>query len=98
MTDADYYQAHKDDESEWGPPEKAPSSRRPGAVLSVRVDPTVTVMLREAAAKVGVTQSEYVRRLIWNATLPPRTWSCAHLTIGNTSWAQCGHGCDMTAA
>lgn len=106
MNDAEFYQSHKDDESLWGPPEREVvlgsgvlvEPRRLDHIASIRFDPDTIALLRDAANRLGVTTSEYIRRLVWDAVRPPRTWSCAHMTIGNAAWAQCAYGCEMAAA
>jgi hypothetical protein len=62
--DATYFQEHKDDPGEWGPPEKAPSSerRRLASMISVRFSPEEAAAVRDAAASAGESLSNFVRQ------------------------------------
>lgn len=61
---ADYYQAHKDDEAEWGAPVKAPASgsRRLASMISARFAPDEAESIRHAAAAEGDSVSQFIRR------------------------------------
>lgn len=61
-SDVEYYQAHKDDEEEWGRPEKRrPESRRLASVVSVRFAPEEEVLLRREAEARGSSLSNFIR-------------------------------------
>jgi len=63
---AQYYQAHKDDEDEWGEPEQPPKSSKPkrrlASMISVRFSPQETKMIRRAAEAAGESVSQFVRK------------------------------------
>jgi uncharacterized protein (DUF1778 family) len=61
--DADYYQSHKDDPDEWGPPERAASKvrRRLASMISVRFAPDEAKVVRAAAAREGQSISNFIR-------------------------------------
>jgi len=63
-TRAQYYQAHKDDEDEWGEPEQPPASqkRRLASMISVRFSPDEVKMIRWAAKTVDESVSQFVRK------------------------------------
>ena len=64
MSDADYYQGHKDDEAEW---EDVPVRRRKAdgrrldVVVSVRFGPDDASLVRDAATAAGTNLSAYIR-------------------------------------
>ena len=62
--DATHFQEHRDDEAEWGEPERAPSSerRRLASMVSVRFSPDEAVALRQAAEAAGESLSNFVRQ------------------------------------
>jgi hypothetical protein len=62
--DPEYYQAHKDDEDEWGPGERAPARqrRRLAAMVSVRFSPEEAERVRQAARERNESLSTFVRR------------------------------------
>jgi len=62
--DAEYYQAHKDEDEEWGEPERAPSSerRRLVSMVSVRFSPEEVAAVRAAAAVQGESVSNFIRQ------------------------------------
>jgi hypothetical protein len=59
---ADYYQKNKESD-DWGDPVPSPvkSSRRLGAMISVRFSPEEVAIIRARAAKKNVSVSRYVR-------------------------------------
>jgi Family of unknown function (DUF6290) len=63
---AQYYQAHKDDEDEWGEPEQPPKSSKPkrrlASMISVRFSPEETKIVRRAAEAAGESVSQFVRK------------------------------------
>jgi hypothetical protein len=63
---AQYYQAHKDDEDEWGEPERPPASSRPkrrlASMISVRFSPNEAKAIRREAEAVGESLSQFVRK------------------------------------
>ncbi|MBI2238506.1 MAG: DUF1778 domain-containing protein [Actinobacteria bacterium] len=63
-SDAEYYQAHKDDAEEWGKPSTAKrrGSRRLETVVSVRFAPEEEEAIRRAAERRGEFLSAFVRR------------------------------------
>jgi len=63
MSDADFYQAHKDDRDEWGEPERSPSasSRRLASMISVRFTPDEAQSVRAAARDAGESVSQFIR-------------------------------------
>ena len=88
MSDADYYQAHKDDPAEWGDPQPAPKpSRRLAAMISVRFTPDEEQAIRAAAAAAGQSVSGFIRaaalhfprrsRSAWRLVQPTATASDA---------------------
>jgi hypothetical protein len=60
---ADYYQEHKDDDSEWGEPERAPASksRRLASMISARFASSEVESIREAAMAEGTSVSQFIR-------------------------------------
>src|SRR5688572_14211866 len=62
MSDADFYQEHKDDPDEW---EDAPEERRParrlGSMISARFSAAEVVTIREAAEARGQSVSSFIR-------------------------------------
>jgi Mobilization protein NikA len=62
--DARYYEAHKDDEDEWGEPERPPVSvkRRLATMISVRFSPEEAKVVREAAESAKESLSHFVRK------------------------------------
>jgi hypothetical protein len=63
MSDAQYYQRHKDDEGEWGEPVRMPASarRRLASMISVRFSAEEARWVRKAAADAGESVSNYIR-------------------------------------
>lgn len=62
-TRAQYYQTHKDDEDEWGEPERpASAKRRLASMISVRFSPDEAKMIRRAAESIDESVSQYVRK------------------------------------
>lgn len=65
MTDAEFYQAHKDDPEEWGEPEgsrgRKPARERLDSIISVRLTPDEAEALRAAAVDRGLSLSAFVR-------------------------------------
>lgn len=65
MSDADFYQEHRDDPDEWGEPED-PSERverrRLAAMVSVRLSPDESALLRAAAAARQTSLSAFIRQ------------------------------------
>lgn len=62
IDDAKYYQAHKDDEDEWGEPEQAPPARRRLSVMiSARFSPDEASTIRNAAAAADESLSQFIR-------------------------------------
>ncbi|MFE9604768.1 plasmid mobilization protein [Streptomyces hokutonensis] len=76
---AAYYEAHKDDEGEWGEPEApAQPRRRLASMISVRLAPEESQLVRDAAERAGVSVSAFIRSAALAAaagagaaTLPP---------------------------
>lgn len=66
MSDASYYQAHKDDSDEWEEPALAPTppTRRLSSMISVRLDPGEEALLRRRAQASGQTLSEFIRQTL----------------------------------
>lgn len=60
---AGYYQSHRDDEDEWGEPEKAPvsQSRRLASMISARFTPDEAEAIRDAASAEGNSVSQFIR-------------------------------------
>lgn len=60
---ADYYQTHKDDDAEWGKPERAPASksRRLASMISARFASDEVDSIREAAIAEGKSLSQFIR-------------------------------------
>ena len=73
--DATYYQQHKDDEAEWGPPAPAPArrreSRRLASMVSVRFSPEEVDRLRGRADDAGLSLSGYVRHVALDVAASP---------------------------
>jgi len=63
-SDAEYYQAHKEDDEEWGSPERTPSRarRRLAAMVSVRFSPEEVALVRQAATERHQSLSSFVRQ------------------------------------
>ncbi len=63
-SDAEYYQAHKDDPEEWGEPESVekPKNRRLAAMISVRFAPEEEETIRRAASARGESVSHFIRQ------------------------------------
>ena len=65
MTDAEFYQAHKDDPEEWedadGSRGRKPRRERLDSIISVRLTPDEEDALRAAAADRGLSLSAFVR-------------------------------------
>jgi hypothetical protein len=62
---AQYYQAHKDDEDEWGEPERPPPAapkRRLASMISVRFSPDEADIVRRAAEDADESLSHFVRK------------------------------------
>ena len=61
--DAQYYQAHKDDEDEWGEPESGPGRprRRLASMISVRFSPAEARVIRAEAERRGQSVSQFIR-------------------------------------
>lgn len=70
-----YYQAHKDDDTEWGDavpaPEDARPTRRLESVVSVRFSPQEVEDLRSAAGERGSSLSAFVREAALRAARIP---------------------------
>lgn len=60
---AEYYQAHKDDDEEWGAPERphVSTSRRLASMISVRFSPEEAAAIRSEASALGKSVSTFVR-------------------------------------
>jgi hypothetical protein len=72
---AKYYQAHKDDEDEWGEPERPPSSfpkRRLASMISVRFSPDEARAIRQAAEAADESLSQFVRMAALQRCQHPR--------------------------
>ena len=88
MSDAEYYQQHKDDEGEWGEPVRTPASarRRLASMISVRFSPEEARWVRKAAADASESVSNYIRTATLRRSCapcrPPR--SAAHPSCGTT--------------
>jgi hypothetical protein len=65
MSDAEYYQSHKDDSDEWSEPEglrrRKPARQRLDAIISIRLRPEEESVLKAAAKSRGQTLSAFVR-------------------------------------
>lgn len=68
MTDAEYYQTHKDDEGEWEdvgqPTPDATPKRRLAAMISTRFSPEEAARVRSAAELSGESLSSFVRTAV----------------------------------
>ena len=71
---AQYYQAHKDDDDEWGEPERQPASskRRLASMISVRFSPDEAKMVRRAAESADESISQFVRKAALQRCQHPR--------------------------
>jgi hypothetical protein len=70
---AEYFQAHKHDESEWeeAPPPKVRRKKTPLTVnLSVRFSSAEAVAIQREADRLGLTSSELVRRAVSHLVRP----------------------------
>jgi mobilization protein NikA len=68
---AAHYDAHKDDEDEWGEPEPVPKARRRlASMISVRLSPKEADVVRAAAQQQGVSVSAFLRRAALLAAMP----------------------------
>ena len=74
QTRAQYYQAQKDDEGEWGEPERPPASsrRRLASMISVRFSPNEAQMIRQAAEAADESVSQFVRKAALQRCQPHR--------------------------
>lgn len=70
--DAEYYQAHKDAEDEWGDrlPTRPSEKRRLAAMVSVRFTPEEQERVRAAAESAGESVSNFVRQLVLRECSP----------------------------
>jgi hypothetical protein len=70
--DAEYYQSHKDDSSEWGEPlkQRKPERRKLGAMVSIRLSPEEHRLVRRAAELRGTSVSNFIRQLVLDACSP----------------------------
>jgi hypothetical protein len=80
-SDAEYYQEHKDDESEWGETVRAPKGarRRLAAMISIRFSPSEVRLVRAAAAALGESVSTFIRQAALMRARRP------HLALGSTA-------------
>ena len=84
-TTAEYYEAHKDDEDEWGPAEQEPTAkkserRKRTHVVSVRFSPDELKEVGKIAEAAGLLISTYLRRRALDDT-PLSTAPCSHSTF-----------------
>ncbi len=88
MTDADFYQSHKDDPNEWGEAEgtrgRKPARERLNAIISVRLTPEEEEALKAVARERGLTLSAFVRA----AALREATPAVRSQWPGNSSHTQ----------
>jgi hypothetical protein len=68
METAAYFQAHKDDDTEWGEPVSSGggTSRRLASMISIRLAPEEADRVRAAANERGETLSQFVREAALN--------------------------------
>ena len=67
--DADYYQAHKDDEGEWGEQVASQGERRRlSSMISVRFTPGEADLVRHTAEEQGRSVSDFVRHAALSAS------------------------------
>ena len=87
-SDASYYQAHKDDQGEWGEAQERRSRRRLSAMVSVRFSPEEAELVRRVAEGSGRSLSDFIRHAAVaranQSTAPPTTlelkgWTVQHL-------------------
>jgi len=79
MNDAEHYQQHKDDSSEWEEvAEPRRPSRRLGSMISVRFSDAEAQLVRAAASRHGASVSAFVREAALTAAGARQT----------TTWAQ----------
>lgn len=74
MSDAEFYQKHKDDLDEWGEAEgsrgRKPPRDRLNAIISVRLTPEEEDALKQAASDRGLTLSAFVRAAALHEAAP----------------------------
>lgn len=68
QSDAAHYEANSDDEAEWGEPEQAPTppKRRLASMISTRLSPDESDLIRQAAERASETLSNFVRQAAIN--------------------------------
>ena len=84
--DAAHYQAHKDDEAEWGEPvvEEQGHSRRLASMISIRLTPDEADRVREAAAARGESLSQFVRESALRRTVELMGSAYVSFQVGST--------------
>lgn len=73
MRDADFYQEHRDDPDEWSEPEEPTERverRRLAAMVSVRLSPEESSLLRSVAAARNLSLSGFIRQAALAAVRP----------------------------
>lgn len=97
---AAYYQAHKDDQAEWGEPvvEEQGQSRRLASMISIRLTPDEADRVREAAATRGESLSQFVRESALRRTVELVGSAYVSFQLGSTLSSAIGESLRATTS
>lgn len=97
---AAYYQAHKDDQAEWGEPvvEEQGQSRRLASMISIRLTPDEADRVREAAAARGESLSQFVRESALRRTVELVGSAYVSFQVGSTLSSAMGESLRATTS